>query len=63
MRTAQRNRSQHSGSKHQKEVVLTIEEAMAIADCDPVMIEKVETLLVHSGYRKRKEASSDELRC
>lgn len=53
MRTEACNRSHHSGSKFKKNIVLTVEEANAIVDCDPDVIQKIEVLLKHSGFRKK----------
>lgn len=53
MRTEKSNRSHHSKSEYKRNIVLTIEEANALADCDPVMTQRLETHLTHSGCRKK----------
>ena len=40
-------------SKYQIELILTLEEAMAISDCEPAAMEKLSTFLTHVGPKKR----------
>lgn len=45
-------------SKYPTEVILTVEEATLLADCDPDAVSKLSTFLVHMGVKK-KDVSND----
>jgi len=45
-------------SKFQVEVVLTVEEATGIAMCDPDVIAKLDTFLIHLGVKKKETSDA-----
>jgi len=56
VRTATKSRSQASPSKWKKEIVITIEEAECLLECDVDTLKKLELLLIHTGFRKKEES-------